>query len=113
MTSYLAHASFVNETEDILRGDIDMSNHKIVNIANPTHLQDVASKAYVDAQDAATKTLFVNDFVTTKRNNFKELQSFWNGMDLKNTKITNLAAPTLPTDAANKEYVDAHTKEII
>src|SRR5438093_2854089 len=35
------------------------------------------------------------------------------GIDLKKTKITNLLAPTLPTDAATKSYVDAHTQDIV
>jgi len=105
MTASLAHASFVDESGDILKGDIDMSNHKIINIANPKNSQDVASKAYVDAQNAETKTLLVNDFVS-RENNFKELQSFWKGIDLRNTKISNLSTPTLPTDGVNLEYVN-------
>ena len=74
-----------------------MANHKIVNIAMPMNSQDVANKQYVDAQDAATRTLLINDFVS-RRNNFKELQTFWKGLDLKNTKISNLSEPTLPSD---------------
>ena len=75
MKTSLAHASFVDETGDILKGDIDMSNHKIMNIANPINAQDVANKQYVDAQDAETKTLLVNEF-SSKENNFKELLAF-------------------------------------
>src|SRR5438093_1172179 len=41
----------------------------------------------------------------SKENIFKELQSFWKGIDMRNSKITNLGAPTLPTDGVNLEYV--------
>src|SRR5438093_13521918 len=74
MKTSLAHASFVDETGDILKGDIDMSNHKIMNIANHINAQDGANKQYVDAQMleatayaysqyAETKTVLVNEFV--------------------------------------------------
>src|SRR5438093_6955207 len=112
MKTSLAHASFVDETGDILKGNIDMANHKIINIANPINAQDASTKSYVDSQDAETRTMLVNDFIS-RGNNFKELQTFWKGIDLKNTKITNLLTPTLPTDAATKSYVDAHTQEIV
>src|SRR5438093_4896361 len=123
MKTSLAHASFVDETGDILKGNIDMANHKIINIANPINAQDASTKSYVDSQDAETRTMLVNDFIS-RGNNFKELQTFWKGIDLKNTKITNLSTPTLSTDAATKSYVDAqraeamayansHNKEII
>ena len=59
--------------------------------------REISSKAYVDAQNAETKSLLVNDFVS-RGNNFKELQSFWKGIDLRNTKISNLSEPTLPSE---------------
>src|SRR5438093_2257878 len=84
-----ANPIYVNQTGDNMSGVLNMRDNKIINLSAPTDPNDAVCKKYVDAQDAETKTVLVSDFVS-RGNSFKELQSFWKGIDLKNTKITNL-----------------------
>ena len=70
---------------------IDMGSHKIVNAAEPTDLQDVATKNYVDSKAVVSKS---GDTMTGELN-------------MNNNKITHL--PIRPTDkleATSKVYVD-------
>ena len=46
-------------------GVVDVSNARIVSAANPTSAQDVATKAYVDAQNAASTITFGTDSAGT------------------------------------------------
>ena len=39
---------YVNEVGDKMRGSLDMSNNKIINVAEPTELRDITTKFYVD-----------------------------------------------------------------
>jgi hypothetical protein len=48
LTIQKANNLFVNEEGDKIKGKIDMSNNKIINIAEPTNSYDVANKLYVD-----------------------------------------------------------------
>ena len=106
LTVAKANHMYVNEIgDDSMSGTLDMRQNRIVNIADPTHSQDVANKRFVDSQNTATKAVLVNDFVT-RRNTFTESQVFQKELDMSNNKITNLSNPTLPKDASNKDYVD-------
>src|SRR5438093_13775813 len=78
-----ANSIFVNQSGDEMSGHLDMSNHKILNLSEPTLPNDATNKQYtdaqrieaikyVDAQRAETQTQLVNDFIS-KGNSFKEL----------------------------------------
>ena len=47
---------YVNEEGDKMRGSLDMSNNKIINVAEPTELTDVCTKFYVDDQISRVTT---------------------------------------------------------
>ena len=105
-TSHLAsrvesEARYVNASGDILKGDLDMSQHKILNLPLPTDQDEVCSKRYCDTVKSYVdeKTQSVLEI---KANTVKDLQ----GMELSNLKITALALPTDDQDASSKVYVD-------
>jgi hypothetical protein len=75
---------------------IDMTDGKIINLANPTLAQDASTKYYTDNQSANTNYL--------KRDGSLAMTG---GLNMGTTnKITNLANPTLAQDAATKYYTD-------
>jgi len=41
---------YVNEEGDKMRGSLNMSEKKIINVAEPTELRDASTKFYVDDQ---------------------------------------------------------------
>jgi len=103
--------------------NVDLNNHKIINLLDPTLAQDGATKNYVDTRTIPISQLagYVSSSATYLRGdgvwaNFNSavtalrLDQFaipTNNIDLNNNKIINLATPTLATDAANKSYVDS------
>ena len=127
-TSHLAsrvesEARYVNASGDILKGDLDMSQHKILNLPLPTDQDEVCTKGYCDT----VKTYFdekTESVLEIKANTVKDLQGMelnnliLTGVDLKtgvkllsnldcNGKmITALALPTDDQDATSKVYVD-------
>jgi hypothetical protein len=68
---------------------LNMANHKIINLTNPTSSFDAATKDYVDSNGDNLG----NHTATTILN-------------MTSHKITNLSAPTANSDAATKYYVD-------
>lgn len=104
---------------------IDMNNNKIINVGTPTSSGDASNKYYVDETvitytsaasansynqsksytDTASGNL-INyiDSKTAAQNELKEILA--NGNDANNIQIKNLGTPTLPQDAATKNYVD-------
>jgi len=103
--------------------NVNLNNHKIINLLDPTLAQDGATKNYVDTRTIPISQLagYVSSSATYLRGdgvwaNFNSavtalrLDQFaipTNNIDLNNNKIINLATPTLATDAANKSYVDS------
>ena len=85
---------------DPMEDDIDMANHKIINVADPTDLTDAANKKYVDDEIAKIPH---SDAGTLKLDGSRVMAG---DLNMNDHKINNLADPTDLTDAANKKYVD-------
>ena len=111
----------------------DAENRNIERVLAPTLDLHAANKAYVDAKVSAVTTdmskyvtkdgnkgLSENDFTTEYRNQLTSLNNHFGGMvalrraasataafDADGRRITGLATPTSPTDAASKTYVDS------
>ena len=103
-SSDVTNKEYVDDIHEKLRKNVITLVGEIEKYDAKMKSREISSKAYVDAQNAETKSLLVNDFVS-RGNNFKELQSFWKGIDLRNTKISNLSEPTLPSDGVNLSYL--------
>jgi 5,10-methylene-tetrahydrofolate dehydrogenase/methenyl tetrahydrofolate cyclohydrolase len=103
---------YVNEVgDDSKNGTLDMKGNKIINVAIPIDSDDSTNKKYVDSQNAETKNLVVNDFIS-RRNVFIESQTFQKEIDMRNNKIINLSSPSLPADAVNKLFVDERSESL-
>ena len=78
---------------------LDMNTtNKIINIAEPTNNQDVASKFYVDSHSANNNYLLRNGTLPMTGN-----------LQMGSYKITNLLDPYDLNDGANKYYVDTQS----
>ena len=78
---------------------LDMNTtNKIINIAEPTNNQDVASKFYVDSHSANNNYLLRNGTLPMTGN-----------LQMGSYKITNLLDPDDLNDGANKYYVDTQS----
>ena len=109
----------------------DAENRNIEHVLAPTLDLHAANKAYVDTAVAGlnlsryvlkdgNKGLSENDFTTEYRNQLTALNNYFGGMvvlrrsasvtaafDADGRRITGLAAPDRPADAATKAYVDS------
>ena len=84
-----------------VQGELNMNNHKLVGLTEPTESQDAATRGYI------------KNFT---RNNFLKLDGTNNmagGLDLNNNKITNIADPTEDDDAINKRYLESATNNFL
>jgi hypothetical protein len=114
-------------TSGTLGSDLAAGTYKITGLGTPSANTDAATKAYVDAQIAATidsapaalDTLnelaaALNDdasFSTTVATSIgtkvaKAGDSMTGALSMGSNKITDLATPTASTDATNKSYID-------
>ena len=115
-----------------ITADLDVDGFKIINLGTPTLATDGATKAYVDSVAGGTITLTgavtgsgtgtiattLTPITTALITNFNSavlafrLDQFalpTANLNVNGEKITNLATPTVGTDAANKNYIDAKT----
>ena len=83
-----------------MTGTINMGNHSITNVNNPTNTNDVANKSYVDTS------------ISSLSNSLKSLYLPLSGgtlsgtLNLSNNRIMGVGTPTSNNDAVNKSYVD-------
>jgi len=103
--------------------NVNLNNHKIINLLDPTLAQDATTKNYVDTRTIPISQLagYVSSTATYLRGdgiwaNFNSAATALRldqfaiptaNIDLNNNKIINLATPTLATDSATKGYVDS------
>ena len=84
------------KTGGLMHGNIDMTDHKVVNLGDPTYGQDAATMRYVD------------NYATYLNNN----KVNWTGgtmtglLNMGSFKITNVGDPENDKDVVNKKYVD-------
>ncbi len=78
---------------EVLSKGNSANNFKITDLADPTNLQDAATKAYVDASAGASETQNLSSVLGE-------------GNSANNNKITDLGDPTNALDAVNKNYID-------
>lgn len=81
------------DLDDPINQNINMSNHKIINLSSPTNPKDAVNKEYVDNKR------FTSDLSLSSTG----------PINMNNNAINNLPSPVNPTDAVNKEYVDDNT----
>jgi hypothetical protein len=89
---------------------LDVGLAKITSVAEPTDPKDAANKEYVDSKidsilsasvEEGTLSIYAPDGYTGA------VSIFGSQLNLNGAPITNVAAPTAPTDVATKEYVDS------
>jgi hypothetical protein len=92
--------TYFNSTDKFtMSKPLDMNTtNKIINIAEPTNNQDVASKFYVDSHSANNNYLLRNGTLPMTGN-----------LQMGSYKITNLLQPDDLNDAANKFYCDTQS----
>jgi hypothetical protein len=97
ITKGWADSTYVNDAGDSMTGPLDMTNHKITGLPNPTADSDAARKAYVDQSmtDAIRKS------VEGPGN-----QTMQSGLTALRFTMTDPDAPSGPNQAAPKRYVD-------
>jgi hypothetical protein len=85
-------------------GNVDMSSNRIINLVDPSGIQDAATKNYVDTS-LTTLSTTVSGLSSTAVSNWAQYGANCN-VNMQSNSIYNLTNPTLDTDAANKVYVD-------
>ena len=88
LASYLKRDGLQDMTENL-----DMNNKKVINLADPTGINDATGKGYVDR-------LFLDSL------RLDGSSKMTGNLDMNNNKITNLADPIHISDATGKGYVD-------
>jgi len=98
-TSQLAEgANFLKRDGTVaMTASLNMGSQRINSLAEPTSLQDAATKNYVDTRETSIR----ND--TFRKDGSIAATGAFN---LGGFKVTNLAEPTAASDAATKNYVD-------
>jgi hypothetical protein len=85
---------------------VSMGNNKITNLAVPTLATDATNKSYVDAKTWTTSA--ITDFITSVTAfRLDQFAAPISSLSMGSQKITNLATPTLATDAVTKAYADS------
>ena len=81
-----------------MSGNLNMSQKKIVNLADPTGINDANGKGYVDR-------LFLDSL------RLDGSSKMTGNIDMNNNKITNCGQPTGTRDVTNKAYVDSEVRK--
>ena len=94
----------VLKSGDIMTGTLSLSSNKVTAVADPTDPQDAATKNYVDARGYAT-IAYVDSRDSKRVHN--EGDTMTGPLAMSANKVTDVADPTDPQDAATKNYVDS------
>ena len=83
-----ANATFVNQSGDILSGDLSLGNNKITNLKDPTNDTDAVNKKYVDINLSLSHPNITKD------------------LHMNNNNLIFVKDPSLDHHGVNKFYVD-------
>ena len=125
---------FVNQTGDIVSGDLNLNNNKIINLKEPKENSDVATKKYVDDKSKISGDLDLkgnklilgeskisysqsDDFkgILFDSNEFlfkNILSGNQNSINAFNKRLTNIGTPTNNNDCITKSYSDLRIHDI-
>ena len=111
-TKTYADQNYINVEGDTLQGELDLSNHKITNVGNPTADKDCATKNYVDSlirhnseNDIILETS--GNFIIKSPQNIIKLYVNDDKIHCNSKRVTDLLPPINANDACTKWYVDA------
>ena len=121
-----------------IEGELSMNNHKLVNLSEPTEVQDAATRGYVknftrnnflkiDGTNNMEGDLNVNnhniinlsdpvddgDVITKSYLESTTFRRDGGDLNMSNNKIVNVAWPTSDDDAVNKAYADFVVSTVI
>ena len=121
-----------------IEGELSMNNHKLVNLSEPTEVQDAATRGYVknftrnnflkiDGTNNMEGDLNVNnhniinlsdpvddgDVITKSYLESTTFKRDGGDLNMSNNKIVNVAWPTSDDDAVNKAYADFVVSTVI
>jgi hypothetical protein len=92
--NYVDNATMLLNGINVMGSDLNMNHHKIVNLTDPTNLQDAVTLNYL-------RTTAGMSYLKLDGTN-----SMQSALDVGLNKIINVANPQLAQDAATKNYVD-------
>ena len=84
-----------------IEGELSMNNHKLVNLSEPTEVQDAATRGYV-------KNFTRNNFLKIDGTNNME-----GDLNVNNHKIINLSDPVDDGDVITKSYLESITNNFL
>ena len=98
LSVYAKKSDVLQKAGGLMRGNINMTEHRVVNLGDPDHGQDAATKQYVD------------NFATYLQNSKVGYSGgIMTGiLDMGDNKITNVGDPENEKDAVNKKYLLEH-----
>ena len=88
-TKLEAEFKFLNVSGDMMNGDLNMQNHRILNLPDPIEETEPCSKKYCEA-----------NFLSSTGNAMK------GDLNMQRNKIINLPEPTSSAEACTKKYCD-------
>ena len=128
-TKIWSENKFLDKSSRVMAGPLNMSNNKITNLAKPTDDKDGVNKKYIDdnylklSGGTMTGHIILNNAVLTSQYQaisrstgsafFVQITNpyVYHQFNMVNNMIYNLADPTDPIDAVNKQYLEkSHVK---
>lgn len=92
-----------------MTGNIDIDNHKIVNVPTPSDASDAVPKSFVDT----AFTTLEGELTSTLQGYLSLKGGTMSGpIDMTDSKITSSYSPTSNNDLVNKQYVDTEVASV-
>jgi hypothetical protein len=105
------NGSLENPVNTTLTAPINAQNNRIVNVSSPVNTSDAANKYYVDSTAGEESIILQGEVTGTGQTGSPLTTTLTKPINAGNNRITQVAAPTSATDAANKYYVDSTAGE--
>ena len=93
-----ADSRYVQQSNPNITAELDMTNHKITKLADPTLLTDAANKRYVDS-NAGINQATADGLCLQKGGG-----TLTGELDMGNNKITNVGSPASDSDVTTKKW---------